>query len=129
MKNPLNIRDRLLMAGLHCLPSKLAGHIMFLLRSHPTLADSWGYHVRPIHYYDPLPDFRKSHSRRPNAAANSPPSISIYPIRRRSFGALVNGIVPKLKNSLSCLNPRALILKTITSAASTRHFTTRCSVI
>jgi hypothetical protein len=31
---------------------------MFLLNTRPTLADSWGYHVRPIHYYEPLPDFR-----------------------------------------------------------------------
>lgn len=31
---------------------------MFLLRSHPGIADAWGYHVRPIHYYEPLPDFR-----------------------------------------------------------------------
>lgn len=31
---------------------------MFLLNSRPSLADSWGYHVRPIHYYEPLPDFR-----------------------------------------------------------------------
>ncbi|MEQ2005882.1 MAG: class I SAM-dependent methyltransferase [Limisphaerales bacterium] len=33
-------------------------HLLFLLRSTPRLTDRWGYHVRPIHYYDPLPDFR-----------------------------------------------------------------------
>ena len=32
--------------------------MMFLLNSRPALADAWGYHVRPIHYYEPLPDFR-----------------------------------------------------------------------
>ena len=31
---------------------------MFLLQTQPGLADEWGYHVRAIHYYDPLPDFR-----------------------------------------------------------------------
>ena len=31
---------------------------MFLLQTQPDLADEWGYHVRAIHYYDPLPDFR-----------------------------------------------------------------------
>ena len=31
---------------------------MFLLNTRPAIADSWGYHVRPIHYYEPLPDFR-----------------------------------------------------------------------
>ena len=31
---------------------------MFLLQTQPELADEWGYHVRAIHYYDPLPDFR-----------------------------------------------------------------------
>lgn len=40
------------------LPGKLARHAMFLLQSHPKLTDSWGVHVRGIHYYDPLPDFQ-----------------------------------------------------------------------
>jgi hypothetical protein len=34
-------------------------HLCFLLRSYPQLADRWGYHVRGIHYYEPLPDFRE----------------------------------------------------------------------
>ena len=41
------------------LPNKLARHLMFLLQSHPRLTDSWGVHVRAIHYYDPLPDFQR----------------------------------------------------------------------
>lgn len=32
---------------------------MFLLQTRPDTADGWGYHVRPIHYYEPLPDFRE----------------------------------------------------------------------
>ena len=31
---------------------------MFLLRMNPQITDRWGYHVRPIHYYEPVPDFR-----------------------------------------------------------------------
>jgi hypothetical protein len=46
------------MAAARAVPGPLARHLMFLLNSRPTLADSWGYHVRPIHYYEPLPDFR-----------------------------------------------------------------------
>jgi Methyltransferase domain len=33
-------------------------HMLFLAQSHPEVADRWGYHIRPIHYYEPIPDFR-----------------------------------------------------------------------
>lgn len=33
-------------------------HMLFLAQSHPKIVDNWGYHIRPIHYYEPLPDFR-----------------------------------------------------------------------
>jgi predicted O-methyltransferase YrrM len=39
-------------------PPRLARHLLFLLNSQPEIPDSWGYHIRPIHYYEPLPDFR-----------------------------------------------------------------------
>ena len=32
-------------------------HVLFLAQSHPEVVDSWGYHIRPIHYYEPIPDF------------------------------------------------------------------------
>ncbi len=35
-----------------------AHHLLFRAQSHPNLTDRWGYHIRPIHYYEPLPDFR-----------------------------------------------------------------------
>lgn len=56
---PLPLRDRMLMAAARALPRPLASHLMFLLNTRPALADAWGYHVRPIHYYEPLPDFRR----------------------------------------------------------------------
>ena len=37
---------------------RAAHHLLFRLQSRPDLADRWGYHIRPIHYYEPLPDFR-----------------------------------------------------------------------
>lgn len=37
---------------------RAAHHLLFLAQSRPHLADRWGYHIRPIHYYEPLPDFR-----------------------------------------------------------------------
>jgi hypothetical protein len=55
---PPSWRDRALLAALGAVPAPLAKHALSLLRSHPSLADSLGYHVRPIHYYEPLPDFR-----------------------------------------------------------------------
>src|SRR5689334_934198 len=33
-------------------------HVLFLAQSHPNVVDDWGYHIRPIHYYEPIPDFR-----------------------------------------------------------------------
>lgn len=33
-------------------------HVLFIAQSHPELSDRWGYHIRPIHYYEPLPDFQ-----------------------------------------------------------------------
>jgi len=32
--------------------------MLFLAQSHPEISDRWGYHIRPIHYYEPIPDFR-----------------------------------------------------------------------
>lgn len=49
--------DRAALAFLSNLPIPLMRHLMFLLRSHPEVADRWGYHIRPAHYYEPLPDF------------------------------------------------------------------------
>jgi hypothetical protein len=36
----------------------MAHHLMFLVQSQPAIPDGWGYHIRPIHYYEPIPDFR-----------------------------------------------------------------------
>jgi hypothetical protein len=52
------MRDRLLLAALKAVPAPLAEHVLFLLRSNPELPDRWKHHIRPIHYYEPLPDFR-----------------------------------------------------------------------
>jgi hypothetical protein len=40
------------------LPARAARHALFLVQERPELSDAWGYHIRPIHYYEPLPDFR-----------------------------------------------------------------------
>ena len=53
------MRDRLLLAALKTVPTALAQHVMFLLRSNPEIPDRWGHHVRPIHWGEPLPDFRE----------------------------------------------------------------------
>jgi hypothetical protein len=38
---------------------RVAHHLLFRAQSHPRLTDRWGYHIRPIHYYEPIPDFRE----------------------------------------------------------------------
>ena len=50
--------DRTALAFFRTVPTRAAHHLLFLAQSHPDLADRWGYHIRPIHYYEPLPDFR-----------------------------------------------------------------------
>jgi hypothetical protein len=53
---------------------RVAHHLLFRLQSRPRLSDRWGYHIRPIHYYEPIPDFR---------------SITVEQItRRREFPAI-----------------------------------------
>lgn len=39
-------------------PDRMARHLLFLMQSEPSIPDRWGYHIRPIHYYEPIPDFR-----------------------------------------------------------------------
>jgi predicted O-methyltransferase YrrM len=70
---PRSWRDRMLLSALRAVPAPLAKHALFLLQTHPALADGWGYHVRPIHYYEPLPDFREIPSAAP--ARRLPPAI------------------------------------------------------
>ena len=39
-------------------PKRAAHHLLFLAQSQPEISDRWGYHIRPIHYYEPIPDYR-----------------------------------------------------------------------
>ena len=50
--------DRIALGLVRLVPNKLAHHLMFLVQSEPAIPDGWGYHIRPIHYYEPIPDFR-----------------------------------------------------------------------
>lgn len=50
--------DRTALALFRTVPTRAAHHLLFLAQSRPALSDRWGYHIRPIHYYEPLPDFR-----------------------------------------------------------------------
>ena len=52
------IFDRIALGLVRRLPNKVAHHLMFLVQSEPAIPDAWGYHIRPIHYYEPIPDFR-----------------------------------------------------------------------
>lgn len=49
--------DRTALAFFRAVPTRAAHHLLFLAQSKPEIPDRWGYHIRPIHYYEPLPDF------------------------------------------------------------------------
>ena len=51
---------------------RAAHHLLFLAQSRPDLSDRWGYHIRPIHYYEPLPDFRSITAEQINRRRNYP---------------------------------------------------------
>ena len=51
--------SRLFLTAARALPSRLGAHCMHLLRGAPAVTDAWGWHVRPIQYYEPVPDFRE----------------------------------------------------------------------
>ena len=50
--------DRTALALFKTVPTRAAQHLLFLAQGERDLSDRWGYHIRPIHYYEPLPDFR-----------------------------------------------------------------------
>lgn len=50
--------DRTALALFKSVPTRAAQHLLFLAQSRPEISDRWGYHIRPMHYYEPLPDFR-----------------------------------------------------------------------
>jgi len=50
--------DRTALALFRTVPTRAAHHLLYLAQSQPELSDRWGYHIRPIHYYEPLPDYR-----------------------------------------------------------------------
>ena len=50
--------NRTAVALFKTVPTRAAQHLLFLAKSNPDLSDRWGYHIRPIHYYEPIPDFR-----------------------------------------------------------------------
>jgi len=72
LQSPIRQRDRLFLQCLRLIPTNLARHLLFLLRSFPALADHWGYHIRAIHYYEPLPDFRDISEARTRRRRESP---------------------------------------------------------
>ena len=41
----------------NCIPKFLIKRLLVVIQSHPQIGDSWGYFIRPIHYFEPLPDF------------------------------------------------------------------------
>lgn len=51
--------NHIALAFFRLVPVKLIRHELFLLRSNPEITDRWGYHIRPIHFYEPLPDFSR----------------------------------------------------------------------
>jgi hypothetical protein len=53
-----SLLNRTVVGLFRSVPVRAARHALFLAQSQPEVSDRWGYHIRPIHYYEPLPDFR-----------------------------------------------------------------------
>jgi len=53
-----SVFDQMALRLFRMVPDKMGRHLLFLMQSEPSIPDSWGYHIRPIHFYEPLPDFR-----------------------------------------------------------------------
>lgn len=51
--------DKTALALFRTVPKRAAHHLLFLAQSKPEISDRWGYHIRPIHYYEPIADFRE----------------------------------------------------------------------
>jgi len=80
-------------------PAPLARHLLFLLRSNPEVTDRWEHHIRPIHYYEPLPDFRAiaaadARRRRPPVTTDFdiPRQLSLQADLARKYAAEVQGL-------------------------------------
>lgn len=52
-----NLINTFLVFILSLIPKFLIKRILVVIQSNPQIADSWGYFIRPIHYFEPLPDF------------------------------------------------------------------------
>ena len=53
-----SVLNRTTLVLFRAVPVRVAQHVLFLAQSQRETLDRWGYHIRPIHYYEPLPDFR-----------------------------------------------------------------------
>ncbi|MBE9127558.1 MULTISPECIES: class I SAM-dependent methyltransferase [unclassified Coleofasciculus] len=58
-KSVNNFIDGLLLTTFKKIPSRFVRRLLWLLHTHPTITDKWGYYIRQVHYYEPLPDFSK----------------------------------------------------------------------
>ncbi len=72
-------------------------HLLFLAQSHPEISDRWGYHIRPIHYYEPLPDFRSITSEQLNRRREFPSIDFRWEDQLRLLGELANGYRDELQ--------------------------------
>lgn len=50
--------DRGVALFLKGVPDRVGRHFLFILRSCPGVSERWGYHIRPAHFYEPIPDYR-----------------------------------------------------------------------
>ena len=69
MKSLLN---RTAVSFLEAMPVRVAQHLLFLAQGQHDTLDRWGYHIRPVHYYEPLPDFRSITKERINRRREYP---------------------------------------------------------
>lgn len=88
--------DKVFISSMKYLPLRHAQRFLYLLRTHPEIGDRWGYSIRPITYYEPIPDYRQL---RPD------------PLERRRLNNSIDWQINEQQNLLKALQPFAPELK------------------
>jgi hypothetical protein len=56
-KSISKLANALIITILGWIPKPFAVRLLVAIQSHPEISDKWGYFIRPIHYFEALPDF------------------------------------------------------------------------
>jgi hypothetical protein len=90
--------NRIALSSIRLIPNQISRHLLFLLRSHPQVSDRLGYHIRPIQYYEPIPDFRTITTERLRRRRDYPSIDFNWPEQLRLIARLAQDYCDDLEN-------------------------------